>query len=129
MAKTAAAMMTTPKIGGMTKRVLMSNLPTAVILGMRFLWRVLSMSLLNRTSRPGISVKTQSILNRMALISTVARSRPMPKCMKASAARPLMVVSEEEEISGIALERAAIQASRVGSVSCSSLKRWQRIMA
>jgi len=53
----------------------------------------------------------------------------MPKCMNASAARPLIVVSEEEEISGIALESAAMQASRVGSVSCSSLKRWHRMMA
>ena len=129
MAKTAAATMMTPKIGGMIKRVLMSNLPTAVILGIRFLWRVLSISLLNSTSRPGISVKTQSILNRIALIRTVARSRPMPKCMNASAARPLIVVREEEEISGIALESAAMQASRVGSVSCSSLKRWHRMMA
>ena len=98
-------------------------------MGIRFLWRVLSISLLNSTSRPGISVKTQSILNRIALIRTVARSRPMPKCMNASAARPLMVVSEEEEISGMALESAAIQASRVGIVSCSSLKRWHRMMA
>ena len=46
-----------------------------------------------------------------------------------AAARPLIVVSEEEEISGIALESAAMQASRVGSVSCSSLKRWHRMMA
>ena len=36
---------------------------------------------------------------------------------------------EEEEISGIALESAAMQASRTPSVSCSSLKRWHRMMA
>ena len=53
----------------------------------------------------------------------------MPKCMNARAARPLMVVSEEEEISGMALESAAMQASRTPSVSCSSLKRWHRMMA
>ena len=74
-------------------------------------------------------MNTASILNKMALISTTARSRPIPKCIKPSAARPLMVVSEEEDISGIALERAAMQASRVSSVSCSSLKRWHRMMA
>ena len=129
LAKTAAAMTMTAKIGGTTYRVFTSNLPTAVILGMRFLWRVLSMKRLNSTSKPGIRVNTASILNKMALISTTARSRPMPKCINPSAARPLMVVSEEEEISGIALESAAMQASRVFSVSCSSLKRWHRMMA
>ena len=85
------------------------------------------------TLMPGLLVLfsklIDSILNRMALISTVARSRPMPKCMNARAARPLMVVSEEEEISGMALESAAMQASRTPSVSCSSLKRWHRMMA
>ena len=80
-------------------------------------------------SSPGMRVNTDSRLNRMALMSTVAMSRPMPKCMNARAARPEMVVSEEELISGMALDRAAMQASRVSLVSCSSEKRWHRMMA
>ena len=80
-------------------------------------------------SRPGMRVNTDSRLKRMALISTVAMSRPMPKCMKARAPSPEMVVREEELISGMAFARAAMQASRVSLVSCSSEKRWQRMMA
>ena len=65
----------------------------------------------------------------MALISTTAISRPMPKCMKARAPRPEMVVRELEEISGMALLRASIQASLVPRVTCSAEKRWHRMMA
>ena len=101
-------------------RVLTAALPTAVILGMRFLCLVLSIRGLNSISRPGMRVNTDSRLNRMALMSTTDRSRPMPNCIKLSAARPLMVVSEEEEISGMALLSAMTQASRAGLVSCSS---------
>ena len=74
-------------------------------------------------------VNTDKRLSIIALISTVARSIPIRKCINANDARPDMVVREEEEISGMALESAAIQASLAGSVSCSSLKRWQRMMA
>ena len=90
---------------------------------------VLSISLLKSISRPGIRVKTDKRLKRIALISTVDKSIPILKCIKAKAARPDIVVRDEEEISGIALAKAAIQASRAGWVSCSSLKRWHRIMA
>ena len=129
MANTAATTATTTNSGGTIKRVFTSNFPIAVILGIRFLCLVASIQRLNSTRSPGISVNTESRLNKIALISTVAISMPMPKCIKPKAARPLMVVSELEEISGMALASAAMQASRVGLVSCSSLKRWHRIMA
>ena len=129
LASTAVTTTTTAKIGGTINRVATSNLPRKVILGIRFLWRFASIFLLNTISRPGIKVNTDSKLNRIALISTVAISRPMPKCMNAKAPKPEMVVREEELISGIALDNAAIQASRVSLVSCSSEKRWHRMMA
>ena len=44
----------------------------------------------------------------------------MPKCIKPKAAKPEIVVSEEDEISGIALDKAIMQASLAGNVSCSS---------
>ncbi len=106
-----------------------SNLPISVICGSSLRCPVLSISLLNNIRRPGISVKTDKRLNKIALIKTVDKSRPILKCMKARAARPDMVVREEEDISGIALESAAIQASLASRVSCSSLNRWQRIIA
>ena len=87
------------------------------------------MRLENSISSPGIRVNTESRLSKMALISTTAISRPMPKCMKAKAARPEMVVRELDEISGMALLRASIQASRVSSVACSAENRWHRMMA
>ena len=62
-------------------------------------------------SSPGIRVNTDKRLSMIALIKTVARSRPIWKCIKARAARPDMVVREEEEISGIALLSAVMQAS------------------
>ena len=74
-------------------------------------------------------MNTDRRLSRIALISTVDKSIPIRKCINTRAPRPEMVVREEEEISGIALAKAAIQASLAGRVSCSSLKRWQRMMA
>ena len=120
---------TATKIGGMMKRVFTSNFPTAVILGRISLCLVLSIRLLKSISRPGIRVNTDSRLSRMALISTMAMSRPMPKCMKASAPKPEMVVRELEDISGMALLNASMQASRVGRVTCSAENRWHRMMA
>ncbi len=120
---------TTANMGGTIKRVATSIFPINVIRGRSLRCWVLSIRLLNSISSPGINVNTDKRLNRIALINTVARSSPMPKCINASAARPDMVVKEEEDISGIALASAAIQASLAGMVSCSSLKRWQRIMA
>ncbi|EJX02587.1 hypothetical protein EVA_09306 [gut metagenome] len=56
-------------------------------------------------------------------------SRPMVNFIKDSAIRPLMVVSDDALISGMAFAKASMQASREGFVSCSSEKRWQRMMA
>lgn len=53
----------------------------------------------------------------------------MPNCMNIMAAKPARVVRQLEEISGIALLKARIQAVRVSAVSFSSLNRWHRIMA
>ena len=44
----------------------------------------------------------------------------MPKCIKPKAAKPDIVVKDEDEISGIALDKAITQASLAGNVSCSS---------
>ena len=74
----------------------------------------------NSISKPGIRVNTETRLNRMDLISTMAMSKPMPNRMNPSAARPHTVVREEALISGIALDRASMQASRVDLYSCSS---------
>ena len=87
------------------------------------------MSLLNSIKRPGIRVNTVRRLRRIALISTTAMSRPMPKCIKARAPRPEMVVRLLEQISGMDLLRASTQASREGRVSCSAENRWHRMMA
>ena len=77
----------------------------------------------NSTKSPGIRVNTDRRLKRIAFISTMDMSMPILNFMKASAAKPLMVVSEEPLISGMALDRAAIAASRALFVSCSSEKR------
>ena len=97
-------------------RVNTSNLPIAVIFGIRFLCFVLSINLLNSTRSPGIRVNTDRRLNIIALIRTMDKSIPILKCMNARAPRPEIVVREDAEISGIALLRAAIQASLVSSV-------------
>ena len=83
----------------------------------------------NSTSRPGIRVNTDSKLSSTAFIKTIAMSRPTENFINPSAIRPLMVVREEAEISGIALDSAAIQASRTGRASCSSENLWHKIMA
>ena len=83
----------------------------------------------NSTSRPGIRVNTDRRLRRIALISTMAMSIPMANSMKPRAARPLTVVREEALISGMALLRAAMAASRAPRASCSSENRWHSMMA
>ncbi len=96
-------------------------MPTAEILGTKFLCTLLSISLLNTMISPGIRVNTDSRLSMIALISTTARSEPILNCIKASAISPEMVVKELEEISGIALLSAAMQASLASRCSCSSV--------
>ena len=56
-------------------------------------------------------------------------SGPILNCMNSMAARPPTVVSELALISGIERLSAAMAASRMGSVSCSSLKWLQRMTA
>ena len=87
------------------------------------------MSFENSIRRPGIKVNTERILKSTALIRTMPRSMPMPNCMNIMAARPARVVRQLEEISGIALLKARIQAVRVSAVSFSSLNLWHRMMA
>ena len=74
-------------------------------------------------------MNTVRILHRMDLMSTIPMSKPIRNCMNIMAARPASVVRQLEEISGMALLSARIQASRAGACSRSSLKRWQRMMA
>ena len=57
----------------------------------------------------------------MALMSTEPMSRPSWNFIKHRASRPATVVRELAEISGMALARAAMAASRAGFVSCSSM--------
>ena len=56
-------------------------------------------------------------------------SGPILNCMNSMAARPPTVVRELAPISGMALLRAVMAASRVGMVCFSSLNRLQRITA
>ena len=49
--------------------------------------------------------------------------------MNIMATIPETVVKELEEISGIALLSATITASRASLLSCSSMKRWAKMMA
>ena len=80
-------------------------------------------------SRPGIRVKTESMLNRMALMRTMPMSKPMRNCMNIMAASPEMVVRLLAEMEGMAALTAAMQASRSPACSRSSRKRWSMIMA
>ena len=100
-----------------------ANFPKNFTLGSSFLCRVLSISGQNITSRPGIRVNTESRLQTIDFISTIAISKPKENCMKASASNPLIVVREDAKISGIALLKAATAASLAFFVSCSSVKR------
>ena len=105
----------------MTYFVAKANFPTAVIFGTKFLCTDLSISPLKSIISPGISVNTESRLRNIALIRTIARSAPILNCIKARAISPDIVVRLLEEISGIALLSALIQASLAGRISCSSL--------
>ena len=68
-----------------------------------------------------MTTNTASRANRIALMRHTAMSGPSLNCMKNMATRPPMVVRELEPISGMALLRAAMTASRTGRVRCSSL--------
>ena len=65
----------------------------------------------------------------IALIKTMPMSKPIRNCINIMAAKPASVVRQLEEISGMALLSARIQASRADARSRSSLNRWQRIIA
>ena len=54
---------------------------------------------------------------------------PMPNCISINATMPDTVVRLLEEISGIALLSATVTASIVSFVSCSSINRWNSIIA
>ena len=80
-------------------------------------------------SRPGMRVNTTKILKKIALQSTMPRSRPSLNCISIIAPIPESVVRQLEDISGMALLNASMQASRVGRVTCSAENRWHRMMA
>ncbi len=63
--------------GTPTWRSFRTNPPQRSILGMKLRWRVLSIALEKSISSPGIRVNTDSILNRMDLISTMPMSKPI----------------------------------------------------
>lgn len=81
-------------------------------MGMKLRWAVFSIRRLKTISSPGIRVNTERMLKRMAFTSTMPRSRPMPNCMNIMAMRPARVVRQLEEISGMDLLKARMQASR-----------------
>ena len=58
---------------------------------------------------------------KMDLIRQMPRSKPRRNSIKSIATRPPIVVRLLPQISGTALLRATMTASRVGSFSCSSL--------
>ena len=60
----------------------------------------------------GMSRNTDSMEQTMPLDRTIPMSKPMRNCISIRATRPEIVVREEEEISTMALLRAAMSASR-----------------
>ena len=78
---------------------------------------------------PGISKNTDRSEKNIALIRQIAISLPIPYCMNIIAISPPTVVSELEQISGIALERATISASLISNALCSSLYLLQKMIA
>ena len=97
--------------------------------GMKFLWRLFSISGPNITSSPGMTTKTESSANKIALIRQMPMSGPILNCMNSIAARPPIVVSELAPISKMALLSATIAASRMSCVCLSSLKRLLKMTA
>lgn len=63
--------------GTPTWRSFRVNPPQRSILGMKLRWRVFSITLEKSISSPGIRVNTDSMLNRMDLISTMPMSKPI----------------------------------------------------
>jgi len=102
----------TANTAGSTKRSFMMRRPQPAMEGTRFLWRVFSMPRLKSISRPGMSRNTDSMEQTMPLDRTIPMSKPMRNCISIRATRPEIVVREEEEISTMALLRAAMSASR-----------------
>ena len=87
------------------------------------------MALEKSISRPGIRVKTDSMLNKIALMRTIPMSKPIWNCINIMAARPEMVVRLLAEMEGMEALTAAMQASRSPAYSRSSRKRWSMMMA
>ena len=104
-------------------------MPQRSIFGTKLRCWVFAMALEKSISRPGIRVKTESMLNRMALMRIMPMSKPIRNCMNIIAARPEMVVRLLAEIEGMAALTAAMQASRSSAYSRSSRKRWSMMMA
>ena len=92
-------MITTTKTGGIMYLVLIAKRPITDTSGNNFLCLVLSIRGVNSISKPGIRVNTDNRLKKIDLISTMDISKPIPNSMNPNAAKPLMVVIEEDEIS------------------------------
>ena len=96
---------------------------------MKLLWRVFSIHGPKSISRQGMNTNTENRAKKIALMRQMPISGPSRNCMNSMATSPPTVVRLLAPISGMPLLRAWMTASRSGSVSCSSLKRLQRITA
>ena len=81
------------------------------------------MGLDNSNSMLGMSRNTVNSEQIMLFASTMPRSNPKPNCINMSATSPDTVVSELDDISGMALVKALAMARRAsfGSLSFSSV--------
>ena len=112
---------TAANTSGTTRRVRHARRPTPEIFGTKSRCFVLSMAGPSLSSSPGMSRNTVSMLIKIALMSTMPRSRPRPNFMNVMATRPAMVVRLEELMTVMDFSSDSMTASRTGSVSCACL--------
>ncbi len=120
---------TTTNTGRTRYRVATTRRPQTRIEGTKLRCTVFSIHLDDITIIAGIRKNTVIRLKMIALVRTRPRSIPIPNCISIRATIPDTVVRLLEDISGIALLRATVTASMVSFVSCSSINRWNRMMA
>ena len=73
------------------------------------------------SNSPGMSRNAVRRLIKIALMSTMPRSRPRPNFINVMATRPAMVVRLEELMTVMDLASDSMTASRTGRVSCACL--------
>ena len=112
---------TAANTSGTTRRIHHARQPTPEIFGTKLRCFVLSMAGPSLSSSPGMSRNTVSMLIKIALMSTMPRSRPRPNFMNVMATRPAMVVMLEELMTAMDFSSDSMTASRTGSVSCACL--------